>query len=200
MLTTRLGIIGLVCLFAAQGPKMALTAFPGTRDTLASPGGGQLLLNVDAENGQQAEALGNSHVLLLIDPARPSVLRIWQYGRSVDVAWSPDGSRILLNDHEGSNITSCHVLTVKPSADILNIEEENVGDLLKKQVKRESGRWAHEYIEGLGWTDKSDLRIKVVSYGPLDGQKEDGNGVERHYTYSSEKGFALAPSGSLSKK
>lgn len=138
-----------------------LTQFPSDVLELPSPSGRFTIVNIDSEFASP------NHALLLWDTRTQSVQKLFPYDRSVEVAWSPRGTSLFLNDHGGSDYTNCHVFSF--DNDGSNRKAFNVTEQLKKATKENKGIFGnhHIYIEAVSWIDEQKILIRASGYGDV---------------------------------
>jgi len=59
--------------------------------------------------------------------------KIFEYGRSVDILWNPDGQSFALTDHGGSDFAVCSIINVNEKVDPIPVLQT----LLKRVSVRE---------------------------------------------------------------
>jgi hypothetical protein len=163
MSMTRITLVALLVVggTAAVGPSPRTFArFPGTPRECAAPGGAFEALWVPAD---EVPSRG-THLLLLRDARsnRYKVLR--EFGRRVDVSWSPTGRWLAVADAVGSDGTASWVYPVAVDGAPLS-----VWALLEQQHGKAKLAFTagahHLYVEANDWTGPSTLSVRIWGYG-----------------------------------
>jgi hypothetical protein len=102
------------------------------------------------------------------------------YARYVEVAWSPDGKSLAVNDHSGSNYTNCKLLSFGENARAIKIDEQLRATINPPSITRNH----HVFIECVEWMGNDRVRIKAHGYGDLDSE-----GFSESYVYQIEEGL-----------
>jgi Tol biopolymer transport system component len=133
-------------------------SFPGEKPEVLSPNGKFIIYNIDSLN------MSPNHILVLIDKRNKlNISKLYGYSRSVDVSWSPDGTKFLLNDHGGSDFTNCFIYALDNSIAIINIKDEaKKKEPYLHNMLRENH---HAYIEGVEWINNMEIKLKAHGYG-----------------------------------
>jgi hypothetical protein len=167
-------------LFAAiaSGISAQNVSFPGTRSQSKSPDGRFVIKNFDSDTENPA------HTLTLLDHRMGTEVKIYRYGRGVDVLWSPNSKAFVINDHEGSNV-SHPVLFMEPwSTHFTDLRESLIDFLRSRNEAKSLLDNDHVYITGERWLDSDKILCKVTGYGDADPQ-----GFTQHYVYKIGVGF-----------
>jgi|HubBroStandDraft_6_1064221.scaffolds.fasta_scaffold04242_7 hypothetical protein len=154
-------------------------SFPGGRTTSKSPNGRYVIRNIDYDGSTPA------HRLLLEDRSKKTSIQFFSYDRGVDLLWSPNGSRLILNDHGGSDFTDAYVFLLDDSSRRIKVTEE-----LRTKYPDSARIFSndHLYIEGVSWIDEETIRIKVSGYGGV-----DPKGYEAFFIYTLDGAIRKAP-------
>jgi hypothetical protein len=150
-------LCGLLCLASANAQSHS--TFPGKKSVSKSPNGRYVIHNVDDEN------LHPPHRLELEDTLTSSKVKLLDYDRSVDVLWSPAGSKFIVIDRAGSNLTESYIYIVDKSLRRINVSDE------LQQKYPESKRMFqndHVYVEALAWQREDKIKVKVSGHGDAD--------------------------------
>ena len=151
----------------------SLTRFPGTTGDLASPGGMYLLHNLDSDSEPH-------HSLYVKRRGSSRSERLMSYPRYVEVLWSPNGRRLLVNDHRGSDITTPIVFSFGSKTSRTDLFRLWVNRYGSEQHIFENG---HITLQGTEWTDNDTILISLSAYGSseLSGKYEYtfGKGVRK---------------------
>jgi hypothetical protein len=143
---------------AAFSTESQVVHFPGKVNSISSPDHKYRLINVDWDR-QDDE--GNNH-RLMIEGGGKTRRMIFSYGRYIDVFWSPTSQFLVINDHGGSDYSTCVIVSTNEGQ-----KESDIGKQLREQLRDSvyiSGSH-HLYIEGVQWLDKMTLKIRVHGYG-----------------------------------
>ncbi|MGD0887637.1 MAG: hypothetical protein ABR889_00165 [Acidobacteriaceae bacterium] len=176
-------IFVLVCSVALVQLSAQKITFPGTRSEIKSPDGHYMIKNTDDETREL------SHSLSVIDTKNNEVTKIYQYGRSVDILWSPNSDAFIVNDHEGSNM-SHPVLFTKPwTVHPLDLFEKLLPSLSNQESTKHIQNNIHVYFDAERWLGHGAILCRLYGYG--DG---DPNGFTKYYIYKMGEGFKTAPS------
>ena len=137
-----------------MGVCAGLERFPGRQSVLHAPRG---LFTLEYA---PSAVPGNPHMLRV--KRHDDILMTFDYPRYVEVAWSPDGQLLLINDHYGSSSAEAYVL--RPGSDRQRI---SIGAILRRTLGNADKllRLEHLYIEGLAWTSSNSLQLRVTGYG-----------------------------------
>lgn len=154
-----------------------LTRYPGSSD-LKSPTGLYVVSSIDNENVEPA------HVLVVRNPQMKREVTRIPYPRYVEVVWSPDGTSLAINNHSGSDHTTCMLLSwgkPKRSLDLL--------EMLRTQIHPPSIRINHHVsLECVAWLGNAVISVKTHGYGDL-----NTDGFSDSYLFSvDERLFKLA--------
>jgi hypothetical protein len=134
------------------------TRFPDVIREVRSPNGRDVIENVDADSGP-------FHSLILRDLRSSTSRSLLQYQRYVDVLWSKDGDKILVNDHGASDHTDCLVFVIRPE-----IMKFDVGRVILQQYPRDRHFTGNHHLrfEGREWRSNDVVRVRVSGYGDTD--------------------------------
>jgi hypothetical protein len=164
---------GLAAMLAGKAEVWAGN-FPQSTKHIISPNKKYAVYNI---NLPTEDAAGNYHQLRLQDlgNGNRSEQIIYAYGRSVEVMWSPQGNKLVINDHGGSDYSNCVVFDVNTHK-YIDIEKE-----LQQQQRYNQSLWKnhHVYISCIAWLSESTLSVKVHGYGDV-----DPNGFAARYEYT----------------
>jgi len=154
-------------------------SFPGGRTTSKSPNGRYLIRNIDFDGSSPA------HRLLLEDRSNKTSIQLFSYDRSVDILWSPSGSKLILNDYGGSDFTDAYVILLDDSSRRIKVTEE-----LRTKYPSSARIFSndHLYLAGVAWIDEKTIRIKVSGYGGV-----DPKGYEAFFTYTLDGAIRTIP-------
>jgi hypothetical protein len=153
-------------------------SFPGARSETKSPDGHIVIKNSDSDVEDPA------HTLTLTDRRNGSVVKIYQYGRGVDILWSPASDAFVINDHEGSNV-SHPVLFIEPwSKKYTDLREKLIDYLRSRNQARSVLENHHVYFTAQRWLSDNELLCRVTGYGDV-----DPKGFTRYYIYKLGVGF-----------
>ncbi len=153
--------------FVATTVKAGSVVFPGDSE-VCSPKGAYCIVNKDSTDQKDAIAIGGNHVLILRNKKTGGEEEsIYAYQRRVDVEWSPEGTKLLITDHAGSDYSFPFVLLFENGRRGINIETE-----LRKQLGSDKSIFEnhHVYIEGNKWLSENIILMKIHGYGQVDPQ------------------------------
>lgn len=85
----------------AMADQTPLAPQPG--EPAISPSGEWALASLSFVNRRMA------HMLVLVNLQTSEIRHVKDYGRGVDVAWSPDNAHFLVNDHFASDESDCYI-------------------------------------------------------------------------------------------
>lgn len=162
--------------FASTFPSEAedkLVRYPGSSD-MKSPTGLYVLSSIDNENFEP------SHILVVRSiRTDKEEIRI-PYTRYIEAAWSPDGNRLAVNDHGGSNYTDCKVISFGKNVRSIELIEQLRAKINPPSITRNH----HVFLECVEWLGNDTLGIKTHGYGDL-----DPNGFSESYIFHVEAGL-----------
>lgn len=167
-------ILSFFCIADAKTEEQ-LIRFPGERSEITSPSGKYILYNVNNEH------YSPHHVLFLKDVIAKTEEKLLSYSRFAEVAWSPSGNALIINDHGGSDYTNCIVFLFGKEKKIIKLKEflrQKIGD--NKSIFKNH----HVYIEGMKWLSENKVKIKISGYGNVDPE-----GFILWYEYTIGDGF-----------
>lgn len=164
-------IFGLSTACFAKG--VGDVTFPNNVEGSQSPDKHFLIFSEDHEGQEPA------HSLRLKDESSGQSRKILDYGRHVDVAWSPSSLAFYVNDYSGSDATNC--LIVIPTTS----EEVDLSALIKAQNGEKSALWLshHKYITCKSWV-KNKVIVSFAGYGDA---KPDGFELRYKFDLNSKK-------------
>ena len=165
------------------GASAKQASFPGSKSETKSPDGRYTIRNMDDLHADPA------HSLILIDSKSGKEDKVYEYGRHVDVLWSPASDALIINDHGGSDFSRAVLLTL-PSG-------EKHGDLWKELTKFLESRGdaqtalgnGHVYFTVEKWLNDREFRCKLTGYGPA-----NPKGFTQRYIYEIGQGFRSSES------
>ncbi len=108
--------------------------------------------------------------------------KFYEINRWVQVAWSPDGTHLMVTDGDASNETDTHIYKIDKNGKAS--KEKDPLDMMDEKEKKEldSFECVHFYFEGVEWVNNDEVLINLNGYG-------DHTEVERIYVYSLKNGF-----------
>ncbi len=128
--------------------------FPGVKVHCEAPRGSAAVEWLEP-NGDQL------HKLLLRVRSGVKPVLIHEFGRSVDVLWSPDGRALAITDHAGSSDSTVWVVKIDApdhAADVESAFEATFGDV------PEIYRNGHRYFQATSWRSPSALEFAIKAY------------------------------------
>lgn len=173
-------LVALLATGIAGGVSAQNISFPGTRSEAKSPNGRFVIKNSDSDLADPA------HTLTLIDRGNASEIKIYQYGRGVDVLWSRSSEAFVINDHEGSNVAHPILFREPWSTKYTDLREELVDFLRSRNEAKSVLENHHVYITAQKWLSHNEVLCKVTGYGDV-----DPNGFTKYYVYKLGVGFGL---------
>ncbi len=187
----------ILCLFFLSWSTLAAfekrpVRFPGERSQMESPDGRYVLINVDSENKEQILSLGGNHALFLQNSKTGKKEKIYSYDRYVEVLWSPNGRRMIINDYGGSDYAFPIIFSFDG-----NIESINVEDKVRRELadNRSIIGNHHVFIIGTEWLGEDKVKIKIYGYGDV-----DPKGFTLWYEYQISDKFKFIKKGPLENK
>jgi hypothetical protein len=109
-------LCGLLCLALANAQSHS--TFPGEKSISKSSNGWYVVRNIDDEN------LHPTHRLELEDSLTRTKVKLFDYDRSVDVLWSPAGSKFIVIDYAGSDLTESYIYVIDKPLRRINVTDE----------------------------------------------------------------------------
>ncbi len=152
-----------VLVFAA---RERFVSFPGSGADLLSPDGRYIIRNENRDSSPRAFT-GAFHTLFLDETARKSRRKLCDYIRHVQVAWTADSSRILVNDYYTSNSSRALVFSVEQSAESTIIDKNWLITALPAPQAERLRNNKHVYIQASGMNGDR-LLFNVRGYGEGD--------------------------------
>lgn len=145
-------------------------SFPGGPSSLKSPDGSLAIVSKEAEsNGEPSKFLylENRQKARGQKKKAPSK-KVYEYGRCVEVIWSPDSKHFVVNDLAGSDIAMPMLFSV----DKLN-NPVDLSELLTKAIKEKRDRQSltkndHLYFRCIKWANPKTMEIAVAGHGSSD--------------------------------
>jgi hypothetical protein len=128
--------------------------FPGVKVHCEAPRGSAAVEWLEP-NGDQLHKL----VLRVRSGVKPVLIH--EFGRSVDVLWSPDGRALAITDHAGSSESTVWVVKIDAPDHAANVEsafEATFGDV------PEIYRNGHRYFQATSWRSPSALEFAIKAY------------------------------------
>jgi hypothetical protein len=157
----------------------ASITFPGSINHVPSANHHYILHNVDYDNA--IDKLENHHSLFITNLKNNATQRIYNYGRWVDVLWSPRDRYLSVNDYGGSDFTDCIVFSLGDDGyHKISIKEKLQQYPLAPKAVFGNG---HSYITCQKWLGKGKILIRAYGYGTISPQ-----GFELMYDYDVLKG------------
>jgi hypothetical protein len=167
-----IAIFSVLCAFfcLALANAQSRTTFPGKKSISKSPNGRYVIHNVDDDK------LNPPHRLELEDSLTSSKVKLLDYDKSVEVLWSPAGSKFIVVDHAGSNLTESYVFVVDKSLRRINITDE-----LQQKYPDSKHLFQndHVFVEAVSWLKEDRIKIKVSGQGVA-----DPNGFTEFFEYT----------------
>ena len=135
--------------------------FPGEVDRVLSPNKTLAVLNEDKD---QPDNDGYYHHLFLLEVKSGKRDYLYSYRRHVDIIWSPDSSRVAVNDYAGSANADCLIFSTSKAREIYSVETE-MSIKCKDYQKTIIGNH-HYYITCQRWNSTgTSIEVKAEGYG-----------------------------------
>ena len=148
---------------------------------MASPDKAFFIKNIDADTEEDAQKLGDSHALFLVERSTGLEENIYTYGRFAQVSWAPKADFVAITDFDGSDHAGCKIFCV-PDKKIIDVEEA-----VRKNYPGSPQELtaSHLYFRAMSWISDTQLEIMVDGYGLLVGKDHL---VETHCVYNAANG------------
>ena len=179
--TARLILLALLSATIAARVSPQNISFPGIRSESKSPDGRFVIKNFDSETEDPA------HTLTLLDHRTGTEIKIYRYGRHVDVLWSPNSKAFVINDYEGSNISHPVLFTEPWTLARVDLREKLIDFLRARNEAKSVLGNDHVYITAERWLNSDKLLCKVTGYGAA-----NPKGFTKRYVYEIGVGFRVA--------
>ena len=173
----RWSLTALLFAGIASGMNAQNVSFPGARSESKSPDGRFVIKNSDSDVEDPA------HALTLADGRNGSSIKIYRYGRSVDILWSPTSDSFVINDHEGSNVSHAILFREPWSTKYIDLREKLIDFLRSRNQAKSTLENHHVYFTAQRWLSKNEVLCQVTGYGDV-----DPNGFTRRYVYKLDEG------------
>lgn len=172
----------LLVIFFLAGAAVEASAqnmsFPGVRSESKAPNGRFVIKNFDSDTEDPA------HSLTLIDRQTGSKIRIYLYGRGVDILWSPDSTAFVINDHEGSDAAHPVLFTQPWSTHFSDLRQGLIDFLRTKHQEHSFFDNGHVYFTAERWLHNDELLCELTGYG-----EANPKGFTKRYVYKLAVGF-----------
>jgi hypothetical protein len=155
-------------------------SFPGVKSEIKSLDGRYTIQNTDDVKQEPA------HTLTLIDNRTGTRTKIYSYGRSVDVLWSPTSKALVVNDHEGSDAAHPLLYTFPWTNPPVDLRERLVEFLRSGPGARSILANHHVYLLAQRWSSRDEILCQVTGYGEV-----DPHGFTAQYVYKLGEGFRV---------
>jgi TPR repeat protein len=108
--------------------------------------------------------------------------KFYEITRWVQMAWSPDGNRLLITDGVGSDETDSYIYKLGKTGAM--VKEADLFDEFKKSADEKLDEFEkdHFYLEGVEWINDSSILVNITGHA---GQKN----FYRIYIYDYKNGF-----------
>lgn len=124
---------------------------------------------------------GGLHTLYLSRLFGTPETKVWESGRSCDVLWNEDSSRLAITDWTGSNIAEIFLIDVTNPGQATRLEVKNTGSFAQPEELE-----GHIYWEALKWEDARQLKIRC--FGHTDEAR--GHGFAYYLLVDTQSGMA----------
>ena len=164
------------------GANAQKISFPGPSSKIKSPNGEYTIRNTDDQKQEPA------HRLTLVDEKNGTIVKVYSYGRHVDVLWSPDSRAFVVNDYEGSD--SCHPILFAPpwSAATIDLRGKLITYLRARGEAQIAEKNDHVYFTVQRWLTDKEMICKITGYGDA-----SPKGFTKYYVYNLGSGFRPYP-------
>jgi len=136
-----------------------LPTFPsGPQATLPSPDRRYELQNVDSDTQEPA------HSIFLLDRKTGQRTLLYQYGRWVNVLWSPSSSAIVVNDFFGSDDSTSVLILVSPRLKRLNLWKLLLKSKAVTSKMRRDFQGYPVFKCAVGWFSADRLVFRVAGF------------------------------------
>ncbi len=144
-----------------------VTRFPYNTEGALSPDKQFVILNIDHEGRELAHSLELKAVKSGLSR------KLLDYGRHVEVSWSPHSNVSYVNDYSESDVATC--LLVVPT----NREVFDLSPSIKVLEEESGGRWGnhHRIVTCKSW-GRGKVSVSFAGYGDL-----NPGGFEQRYTF-----------------
>jgi len=139
------------------------------RNTLTSPNGRYVLENVDGRPPAPGDPeLRDWHKIYLIDTKRHTSELLYQYGRCVNVLWSPSSEAIAVNDFYASDDSISMLFVLTPKLERINLGKTFL-DAPAPPKDRELVRDGYPVFKFVArWPDSKSLLFEITGYAEAD--------------------------------
>jgi len=103
------------------------------------------------------------HTLILQGQRTATEVKVYAFGRSCEVLWSPDSTHIALTDWLGSNVSEILLLDVQKGTHPISLQDVTVTGTITNII-RSSELQGHCYWEALEWMPDGNLRFQVFGH------------------------------------
>ena len=166
-----------VLLFALAGAAACQNSakYPNN-PVLESPDRKYTIINSDDMSGEEPQ-----HYLYLVSRSPYKKTLLYRYGRSVQVFWCPSSTCVVINDFEGSNVSSVYRINLNSQRSSLDL-----GDLLLRWMKNHaqekvSSSCSHLYAYATEITSDGDIKLVLTGYNGI-----DPHGFTRIFAYKND--------------
>ena len=166
--------------FWILGASAQKVSFPGPKSETRSPDGRYAIRNVDDEEAQPP------HSLTLIDSSSGKQYKIRDYGRHVEVLWSPASDAFIVNDFEGSDSTRPILYPLPWRDEEIDLLKELTDFLRTRGEEKLVLQNDHVYLSVNRWLNSREVLCRLEAYGEA---SPHGSGFEGNYVYKLGKGF-----------
>lgn len=176
--------IALTCMaatlcFASMAPlvagESAVVSFPGAMKSASSPDGRYLL---QWEGATEV----SPHRLTILDQKSGTKALFFEFGRAVDIGWSPDGKSVFVTDHTGSNLSQCFIFTDPLKRQQLDLWAEAASKTWDLNLMLIND---HAYLECVDWLSDTKVLMHVSGHGD-----KNPDGFSKWFTYEIGKGYS----------
>lgn len=159
----------LVLSFVSPVFASSNASFPGGPASLKSPDGSLAIVSKEMDrNGEPSRFLYLEKRQKARGQKKTASKKVYEYGRCVEVIWSPDSKHFVVNDLAGSDIAMPMLFSVeKPHAPV------DLSELLTKAIKEKRDKQSltkndHLYFRCIKWANPKTMEIAVAGHGSSD--------------------------------
>lgn len=154
---------GLFFLPPAIAAELHAINFPGKVSAISSPDGRYAIRSIE-QNKEPFHKL----VFEKKDGGGKLTKRdLMDYERNVDVLWSPDSSKFVVNDWLGSNCASAYLYDVRDLKKRIEIDQELIDSVKDEKDHKSLTASSHIYIFANRWISPGAIEIKATGHdGP----------------------------------
>lgn len=104
------------------------------------------------------------HLLNVKDNKTNTIRKLYSYEREASLVWSPDSTKLILNDYAGSDYTINLIFSITKQKPILDLRKSLIQKMPKFERKRAIFN-DHVYVSGLEWIGNQQIMTIVWGHG-----------------------------------